>query len=155
MGKHSVPRQSRKDETPEERRARLAAKSRLWRATHPGYEREHRTPEKRAAWRAQYVRDGRAKAAQARYYETPKGKENRQRVFLRQRTIHRVKYLARKAVDYALGRGYIAKPDRCERCKATSTIIHGHHPDYSKPIEVEWLCPKCHSQIHREWRTAA
>ncbi len=26
--------------------------------------------------------------------------------------------------------------------------VHGHHPDYDKPLEVIWLCPKHHMQEH-------
>lgn len=26
--------------------------------------------------------------------------------------------------------------------------MQGHHPDYSKPLEVEWLCPRCHGARH-------
>lgn len=29
-----------------------------------------------------------------------------------------------------------------------STKSHGHHFDYSKPLQVEWLCPKHHSRRH-------
>ena len=26
--------------------------------------------------------------------------------------------------------------------------VHAHHKDYSKPLEVIWLCPKCHHRLH-------
>ena len=26
--------------------------------------------------------------------------------------------------------------------------VHGHHFDYTKPLEVVWLCPKHHMQFH-------
>ena len=41
----------------------------------------------------------------------------------------------------------------CEVCG--STDVHGHHDDYSKPLEVRWLCPKHHRQWHAEHGHAA
>jgi len=36
-------------------------------------------------------------------------------------------------------------------CEACSNIdVHGHHDDYAKPLEVRWLCPKCHRDWHNE-----
>jgi hypothetical protein len=29
-----------------------------------------------------------------------------------------------------------------------SDKVHGHHRDYSKPLEVIWLCAKCHFRLH-------
>ena len=42
------------------------------------------------------------------------------------------------------------KPECCESCGAAtnSRLLHGHHADYSKPLEVEWLCRKCHLAEH-------
>jgi hypothetical protein len=41
------------------------------------------------------------------------------------------------------------RPDRCSKCKVKCKP-HGHHPDYSKPLEVVWLCPGCHNLENRE-----
>ena len=38
----------------------------------------------------------------------------------------------------------------CSRCGADKT--QAHHEDYSKPLDVVWLCLKCHKQRHRELR---
>jgi hypothetical protein len=41
----------------------------------------------------------------------------------------------------------------CEVCGDTKS--HGHHPDYSKPLEVIWLCAKHHAEEHKRLRDAA
>ena len=61
-----------------------------------------------------------------------------------------VKLRARNAVRDAVRRGKIEKPNRCNRCHK-SFLRHqlmGHHHDYSRPIDVEWLCSSCHSLEH-------
>lgn len=35
-------------------------------------------------------------------------------------------------------------------CKCGKLKVEGHHEDYSKPLEVIWLCRKCHGLIHRK-----
>lgn len=57
------------------------------------------------------------------------------------------KYKARYLVRNAIVAGKLKKPTRCSVCKKQGRI-HGHHPDYSKPLEVVWLCDQCHRQIH-------
>ena len=58
---------------------------------------------------------------------------------------------AHRVVSDAVRRGNIHKPDVCENCGHIypKTEIHGHHKDYSKPLDVKWLCIDCHSALHR------
>jgi len=58
---------------------------------------------------------------------------------------------AREQLKSAVRRGDILKPTACEDCgkELPSRLIHGHHHDYSKPLEVEWLCTRCHGRRHR------
>lgn len=37
-----------------------------------------------------------------------------------------------------------------EPCPCGSPDSQMHHHDYTKPLEVEWLCRKCHLARHRE-----
>jgi len=48
-------------------------------------------------------------------------------------------------------KGFQKEP--CRDCGCTENI-YGHHEDYNKPLDVIWLCPPCHSTLHREYRLA-
>ncbi len=54
-------------------------------------------------------------------------------------------YKAQMMVSNAIRDGRLEKPSSCSRCHAEDRVIHGHHRDYDKPLEVEWLCPVCHA----------
>jgi len=58
------------------------------------------------------------------------------------------KHKARNLVRYAIANGELKKPKTCEQCDKEDTI-HGHHCDYNKPLEVMWLCVKCHVKWHK------
>lgn len=58
------------------------------------------------------------------------------------------KYKARSVLNNAIASGKIIKPTSCEFCHKTGTRIHGHHDDYSKPLQVIFLCQTCHKNIH-------
>jgi hypothetical protein len=56
--------------------------------------------------------------------------------------------LAQIKVKYAVDNGVLEKPCCCEQCGNINQNLHGHHEDYSKPLKVKWLCPKCHKRQH-------
>lgn len=43
--------------------------------------------------------------------------------------------------------GILIRPKTCSRCGLTKGI-EGHHPNYSKPLDVIWLCCACHRKEH-------
>jgi hypothetical protein len=62
---------------------------------------------------------------------------------------------AHAAVYNALRRGDLVRPTVCSRCFKLCKP-QAHHPDYSKPLDVAWLCKQCHTLMHypeRPFRT--
>jgi len=57
------------------------------------------------------------------------------------------KYRARNAVSNGLRDGRVMKADGCFFCGAEERL-QAHHHDYSKPLDVFWLCPPCHGKLH-------
>lgn len=54
---------------------------------------------------------------------------------------------ARSKARHAVRSGAL-KRKPCEKCGAKKT--HAHHENYSKPLEVHWLCPRHHEQRHTQ-----
>lgn len=55
----------------------------------------------------------------------------------------------------AIQSGRLVPPLLCESCSAPGSIakdgrslLHAHHDDYNKPLNVRWLCQRCHFQWH-------
>lgn len=61
------------------------------------------------------------------------------------RRIHTDRSAARNAVSNAIRDGKLVR-DVCSVCGSDHT--EAHHPDYSKPLEVVWLCRKHHLEAH-------
>lgn len=67
---------------------------------------------------------------------------------------------AANAVQTALRRGVLTRPDACSRCGAVMRgagaqgLVQAHHADYAKPLDVVWLCPRCHCEEHRRLNAA-
>ena len=61
------------------------------------------------------------------------------------------KRMAHSAVKIAIKQGVMIVPLWCQRCHCVSDL-EAHHEDYSKPLEVVWLCTTCHGLIHRKYR---
>lgn len=60
-------------------------------------------------------------------------------------TIHaKARALANRAVEL----GFLTRPELCPQCGRDGKI-HAHHEDYTKPLDVEWLCTVCHGERHQ------
>jgi len=67
-----------------------------------------------------------------------------------------VKWHARTTLHRKVWWGVIKKPSVCQDCGARKQKreIHGHHEDYTKPLEVIWVCIDCHWKRHKAERRA-
>ena len=52
---------------------------------------------------------------------------------------------AKDALRHAVDRGQVQKPSQCAWC-GSSASLQAHHEDYSKPLDVVWLCVPCHGK---------
>lgn len=140
----------------ERNKERAAANAKRWAEENPEKRREisrryaQRNPEKVAHRTRVYRETHRAQKAQsAREFR----KQNPERVAeweARARNRSPEKTQARFLVQRAVSNGKLVKPECCEDCGKTvpKRGLHGHHEDYSKPLDVEWLCPACHTKRH-------
>jgi len=62
------------------------------------------------------------------------------------------KKYAQKKAGIALRRGLIAEASHCEMCGSKPPDVKHHH-DYSRPLEIIWLCHACHGAAHRKRKT--
>ncbi len=80
------------------------------------------------------------------YQATKAGKRAAARAHKKQIELYPHKYKARVILGNAVRDGKVKKLP-CEVCGSTRRI-HGHHEDYSRPLDVVWLCSKHHKERH-------
>jgi len=62
---------------------------------------------------------------------------------------------ARKKIWDAVKRGDVHMSTACEDCGRDNDKLQAHHCDYSKPLDVRWLCAPCHGLLHAKERKQA
>jgi hypothetical protein len=105
------------------------------------------------------------RAARVEYYQAYDRNRNRdpQRIFERKERerdksapprpeASPIKRAARTALGNAVRDGRLKKPPECEICAVSDDRLHGHHEDYTRPLDVIWVCAACHAFIHKYWR---
>ncbi len=60
------------------------------------------------------------------------------------------KKTAQQKCNRAIKKGIIIKPNSCTECNEPNEYLEAHHEDYSKPLEVKFLCTKCHGLTRRK-----
>ncbi|MPV69414.1 hypothetical protein [Burkholderia sp. BE17] len=103
-----------------------------------------RNPDNARSLNANYMR--RARAADPEKFRA-RDRESAQQ----KRILYPEKILARQSLNNAVKRGDVVRPDVCEQC-GISTAVAAHHDDYSRPLQVRWLCRACHGKEHRTYK---
>lgn len=88
---------------------------------------------------------------QALYHSFGKGKEVALKATKKYEQANPIRYKANNAVSNAIRDGRLIRPKHCSKC-GVECKPHGHHDDYTKPLEVRWLCIKCHNDFHKNAR---
>jgi len=92
------------------------------------------------------------------YYEYWKTTDSAKLYNKEYRKIRKIKFkkhiYAGQKVRDALKYKKIIKQSHCTLCLSADKI-EAHHPNYDEPLNVVWLCRKCHSAIHKKIKKEA
>jgi hypothetical protein len=84
--------------------------------------------------------------AREQYAQTPEGSAALRRGTKAWERRNPIKKAASTAVNNAIRSGRMTRQP-CEVCGEAKA--HSHHDDYSKPLDVRWLCTTHHAEWHR------
>lgn len=64
------------------------------------------------------------------------------------RSIKKLQYKqdARMTLNLAVKSGKVDRPSKCPQCNKKRKV-EGHHKDYSKPLDVKWICRPCYYHV--------
>jgi hypothetical protein len=118
-----------------------------WKQRHPErakalnrkYHREHREEEKK------YREEKRSELSARTKRWADKNPEKRKITYKKYSSLNPEKIKAKNALNNSIISGIIVRPDTCP---CGNPNPEGHHPDYSKPLMVMWLCRRCHAALH-------
>ena len=86
--------------------------------------------------------------ARREYIATEAGKRAKKRAVDAYNKRHPMRYAAHVITSNAIRDGRLIQASNCSVCNSNEKI-EGHHDDYTKPLEVRWLCEACHKEWHR------
>jgi hypothetical protein len=110
---------------------------------------------KRKKEKLEYFRRWRKSKAGIKYFYDNREKINKQRSEWKKKYFKNLNdelkkhYKAREIFKYAIKSGKMER-GKCMKCGKPNA--QGHHFDYSKPLEVIWLCKKHHLEEHNRLR---
>lgn len=99
------------------------------------------------------VRD-RSRSEQGRIYDHQRNQGVKRKKWLlayqkKRRNLYKLTVKCRNAFSKAMISGKLVKQP-CEVCG--ELIVQGHHDDYTKPLQVRWLCGEHHRQLHKQYK---
>jgi hypothetical protein len=103
-------------------------------------------PEKYKAVRKKWYENNREKINATKRKNYQNNIKKRNAIARNWRKNNSQKYNSHKTLNCTISRGELER-DPCEVCGTTKNI-QGHHEDYSKPLEVNWLCASHHKKYH-------
>jgi hypothetical protein len=148
--KRNAERVKAYNEANAERRAKQTAD---WLAAHPEQRRAYsqkfrdKNPDYLKNWRKQNREKARQHSEKWRSENHDKWRESANRARQKHRLEHPDREHARSITADAIRTGKLIRPNACSRCGIPCSP-HAHHPNYSKPLEVIWLCEPCHRLEH-------
>lgn len=83
------------------------------------------------------------------YRKTKSGQIATRRAIIKSTKKYQFKQNARAVVARAIKSGKIKKPANCSICMSQKDI-QGHHKNYTKPLEVVWVCRWCHIELDKK-----
>jgi hypothetical protein len=82
------------------------------------------------------------------YLKTEAGKLSKKKAMDAYHARYPMTRAAHVIIGNAIRDGRLAPETSCSACNSTEKI-EGHHDDYTKPLDVRWLCESCHKEWHR------
>lgn len=87
------------------------------------------------------------RAAVKKYSQTEVAKSNARKSVKKSKEKYRNATLSRSALSNAIISGRVIREPSCSVCSSTK-LVQGHHDDYDRPLDIIWLCVKCHRSWH-------
>ena len=97
-----------------------------------------------------YSKSFKSKLCLKKYASTDKGKLSRKKRTLNMFIKFPEKFKSRNIFRNSIAAKKIFKRNSCEICLNGPT--EGHHEDYRKPLDVIWLCKRCHVKLHQQYK---
>ena len=99
--------------------------------------------------KADVMRNRQEKVEKYREYDRARATTEKRRASVRRLTERwRKEHPQRRAAQVALGNAVRDGRLKSQPCFLCGADAEAHHPDYSRPLDVVWLCPAHHKQAH-------